>query len=184
MAKTCWMITTSLENYNVTQERGFDMIGIDSRNARKAAQMVPGDRLVFYVRDSKRFAATATVKSERFQGQSKIWNHHSEREEFKNRVRIEPDYVVDEHEQQIDAYQVGPTLEYVKRWIPEHWDLAFFGMVHILSQRDFDLLEGELKRATNGVSLNGTTERQRNSDGETSESRDPNHSNNDPTDEE
>ncbi len=122
------------------------MIGIDNRNTRKAAQMVPGDRIVFYIRDSRRFVATATVKSRRFRGRSRIWKHHSDRENFNNRVRIEPDIVADEPEQQIDAYQVGPTLEYVKRWVPEQWNLAFFDMVHILSQRDFNLLEGELKR--------------------------------------
>ena len=26
------------------------------------------------------------------------------------------------------------------------WDLAFFGMVHIISKRDFELLENELNR--------------------------------------
>ena len=41
---------------------------------------------------------------------------------------------------------MGPTLEYVKRWPPEMWDLALFGMVHIISKRDFDFIEGELSR--------------------------------------
>ena len=148
MGNTCWMVNSSLENYNLTRERGFDVLGIDSPNARKAAQMVPGDRILFYIRDSKRFVATATVKSNQFRDRSRIWKHHSNRETFSSRVKIEADVVAETDEEEVDAYQVGPTLEYVKRWLPEQWELSFFGMVHIFSQRDFDLLEGELKRNT------------------------------------
>ena len=54
--------------------------------------------------------------------------------------------MIAEVEDWVDALQVGPTLEYVKRWPPEMWELAFFGMVHIISKRDFELLENELSR--------------------------------------
>ena len=33
-----------------------------------------------------------------------------------------------------------------ERWPPEMWNLALFGMVHIISKRDFDFIEGELSR--------------------------------------
>ena len=142
---TCWMINTTRENFEITRDRGFKLLGIDTPNRRKASQMVSGDRLVFYVRDDRRFAATATVKGKTFQNGSRIWKHHSNRERFRNRVNIELDVLPDE-ESWVDARQVGPTMEYVKRWPPEMWDMAFFGMVHIISKRDFDLLEGELSR--------------------------------------
>lgn len=139
------MINTTRENFDITHERGFDLLGVDSSNSRKASQMAKGDRLVFYVRESRKFAATATVIGKSFQNGSPIWKHHTKRERFRNRVNIEADVILKEDEW-VDALQVGPTLEYVKRWPPEMWDLAFFGMVHIISKRDFDLLEGELNR--------------------------------------
>jgi hypothetical protein len=139
------MINITRENYEITRQRGFDLLGVDAPNSRKASQMTPGDRLVFYVREARRFAATATVTEKSYQNGSPIWTHHSKRERFRNRVNIEPDVAL-QPEGWVDAMQVGPTLEYVKRWPPEMWDLAFFGMVHIISKRDFDLLEGELNR--------------------------------------
>ena len=142
---TCWMINTTRENYAITTERGFDLLGVDQPNSRKATQMAPGDRLAFYVREDMSFVATATVTGRCFQEQSQIWKSSAKRERFRNRVRIEPDVIGDQDEW-VDGLQVGPTLEYVKRWPPEMWDLALFGMVHIISKRDFDFIEGELSR--------------------------------------
>ena len=139
------MINTQRENFEITRERDFDLIGVDAPNSRKASQMAKGDRLVFYIRDDRKFAATATVAGKSFRDGSPIWKHHSKRERFNNRVNIKLDALPSEDDW-VDARQLGPTLEYVRRWPPEMWDLAFFGMVHILSKRDFDLLEGELCR--------------------------------------
>lgn len=139
------MINTTRENYDITRERGFDLIGIDTSNSRKASQMVPGDRIVFYVRDDRRFAAAATVTDKVFHNNAPIWKHHTNNEKFRNRVPIEPDVIAEEMDW-VDALQIGPTMEYMKRWPPEMWELAFFGMVHIISKRDFELLENELAR--------------------------------------
>ena len=46
----------------------------------------------------------------------------------------------------LDARELGPTLEYVRKWAPEHWPLAFHGNMHTLSQRDFRFLEEEMRR--------------------------------------
>ena len=142
---TCWLINTTRENYDITQDRGFDLMGIDASSSRKASQMVSGDRIVFYVRDDRSFVATATVTDKCFHNSSPIWKHHTKKEKFRNRVPMEPDVIAGD-EGWVDALQVGPTMEYVKRWPPEMWELAFFGMVHIISKRDFELLENELAR--------------------------------------
>ena len=142
---TCWMINMTRENFAITSERGFDLLGVDQPNSRKATQMAPGDRLAFYVREDMSFVATATVTGRCFQEQTPIWKSSAKRERFRNRVRIEPDIIGDDQEW-VDGLQVGPTLEYVKRWPPEMWNLALFGMVHIISKRDFDFIEGELSR--------------------------------------
>ncbi len=139
------MINTTRENFEITRDRGFDLLGVDASNSRKASQMAQGDRLIFYIRDDRKFAATATVASKSFRDGPRIWKHSSKRERFNNRVNIKLDELPSEDDW-VDARQLGPTLEYVRRWPPEMWDLAFFGMVHILSKRDFDLLEGELCR--------------------------------------
>ncbi|MFN3974688.1 MAG: hypothetical protein ACK4K2_05385, partial [Dehalococcoidia bacterium] len=60
----------------------------------------------------------------------------------------------------VDARLLAPSLEYVKRWRPEDWPLAFLEQVHILSRRDFEVVEAELRRAmrerTSGQWASGT----------------------------
>lgn len=147
MSKTFWMVVVDEENLEITRENGFDVLGIDSHNRRKSVRITPDDRLLFYVRDKKGFAATATVESEHYEDNTRVWKHHEKSERFPNRVKMKPEYVLDA-EDYIDAREIAPTLEYVKKWPTERWPLAFFGMLHIVPQRDFNLLEDEIRKAS------------------------------------
>ena len=146
MGKTYWVIGTTKENFEITRERGFSVQGIDSKQRRRAVRLGPDDRIVYYITDLRRFAAAATVTSEPFEDHSPVWKHHREGEDFPHRVEIRPDIVLEE-ERYLDALQIGPRLEYVKKWAPEQWHLALMGTLHIIPQRDFNLLEDEMKRA-------------------------------------
>jgi predicted RNA-binding protein len=152
MSKTYWMLVVDQENLDITRQNGFSVQGIDSRNRRKAVRMTPEDRIIYYVSDRKGFAATATVNSEHFEDHSRIWKHYRADEDFPNRVKISPDVIL-EPQDYIDARELAPTLEYLKKWPAELWDLAFFGMLHIMPQRDFNLLEEEIKKAGEAAKL-------------------------------
>jgi len=145
LGKTYWMLVTTQENLDITRSRGFSMQGVDTKNRRKALRIGPEDRVLYYVSDKKGFAATATVTSDNFEDHERIWKHHDDQETFPHRVELSPDVVLDESEY-VDGYQVGPTLQYVKKWPPDLWPLAFFGMLHIIPQRDFNFIESELRR--------------------------------------
>lgn len=145
MGKTFWMLVTTQENLDITRSRGFSIQGVDTKNRKKAVRMQPEDRVLYYVSDKKGFAATATITSDSFEDEERIWKHHREKEVFPHRVELNADVVLDEPDY-IDGYQLGPTLEYVKKWPPHLWAYAFYGMLHIIPQRDFNLIEAELKR--------------------------------------
>jgi predicted RNA-binding protein len=146
MGKTYWMLVTDQRNFDITRQRGFNTLGVDSRNRRKAVRMAPDDRVMFYLSDRRAFAAVATVASGHFESHERIWEHPRGREDFPHRAKMRPDVVLDQ-DLWVDALQVGPTLEYVRKWAPEDWPLAFLGMVHIIPQRDFGYLEEEMRRA-------------------------------------
>lgn len=129
------MLVTTQENLDITRARGFSMQGVDTKNRKKAVRMGPEDRVLYYVSDRKGFAATATVTSDSFEDDERIWKHHREKETFPHRVELDADVVLDQSAY-VDGYQVGPTLEYVKKWPPHLWPHAFFGMLHIIPQRD------------------------------------------------
>ncbi len=144
------MLATSLENFRRTQEHGFTVQGLRSRHRRRAEALRPGDRLLYYVSGRMAFAATCTVTSTLFEDHSHIWRSAHREEDYPWRVRIRPDLVLDERVW-IQAKDLAYRLEYVRKWPPEHWFLAFLGHLHQLPARDFRLIEDELRRADTGA---------------------------------
>jgi len=140
-----WMIVSSLENYRKTQERGFTVQGIKSRHRKRAEVMKPGDRLLFYVTGRMVFTATCTLTSGVFEDHTYIWRSTRRDEEYPWRVRIKPAAVLEDSEW-LPAKDLAYRLDYVRKWPPEHWTLAFQGHVHQLPQKDFKLIEDEIRR--------------------------------------
>jgi hypothetical protein len=140
-----WMIVSSLENYRKTQERGFSVQGIKARHRKRAEMMKPGDRLLYYLVGRMVFTAACTLSSGMFEDHAHIWRSTRRDEDYPWRVRIKPDLVLEESEW-VNAKELAYRLEYVRKWPPEHWTLAFQGHVHQLPQKDFKLIEDEIRR--------------------------------------
>lgn len=109
--------------------------------------MEPDDRILFYVGgEVRKWTAIAVVKSKYFEDRTPIWESNGSRQElFPYRVKTSPSIVLDESDY-IEARKLAPRLEYVKRWPPELWPLAFFDTLHLIPQRDYRLIEEEMKR--------------------------------------
>jgi hypothetical protein len=141
-----WMIVMSPENFEITRERGFDVVGLKSRHRKKAERMALGDRILFYVAGSQLFPLTATVTSTFFEDHAPIWVSTERRPDVSPwRVRVRPDVSLHWYEY-LDARQIAPRMLYVKRWAPEDWPFAFQGQIHLLSSQDFSLIEHEMRR--------------------------------------
>ena len=158
MGKSYWMVVQTHENYRISRDLGLTVHGLRRRHRRRAERMRPDDKLLYYISDLKKWSATATVKSRYFKDDTALWNPVPRGERFPYRLKVEPDIVLQE-DSYLDGLQIGPRLEYVKRWPPEHWYLAFFETLHLIPQRDFRLLEGEMKRVLRTIgedaSVNG-----------------------------
>lgn len=144
MPRNYWMLVLSPDNFRVTRELGFTVQGFRSAQRRKAERMEVGDRLLFYISTIQRFGATATITSTFFEEHTHFWRSSRPDEEFPYRVRIQSVATLDEDEL-MDARQIGPRMEYVKRWIPEWWPMAFQGELHLIPRKDFALIEDEMK---------------------------------------
>lgn len=139
------MVTIAPENFRVTREQGFKIQGFGQRQRRKTERMSPGDRLMFYVKDDQVFPLAATITSKAFEDRTPLWHGPPDDELFMYRVQIRADAAPAE-DQYIQAGDVAPRLEYLRRWPPELWRLAFQGELHLLPRRDFELLETEMRR--------------------------------------
>jgi hypothetical protein len=153
------MVAESDENFEISRGLGFTVHGLGNKYRRRAQRMQPNDRLLFYVTQLRKWTVTATITSRSFVEHRPIWRSGRRGDDYPYRVRLSPDIVLDE-EDYIDAGTLAPGLEYLKRWIPEDWPLAFYDKLHLLPQRDFALIEGEMRRIIS---------RQRGNDGVTAE---------------
>jgi len=145
MGKNYWMVVESLENHKITTQMGFTLMGFGKHQKRRVQRMQQDDRVLFYVPDLKKWTATASITSEFFTDESVVWNSSFQTDDHKYRVKLKPNIVLNE-KLHIDAFILGPRLEYIKRWAPEDWPLAFLDRLHLIPQRDFRLIEGEMKR--------------------------------------
>ena len=145
MERSYWMFVQSPENFEVTRELGFTIHGLGPKYRRRAQRMKPGDRILFYVTRIRKWTATATISSHCFKSNTAVWAPNDSAKEYPYRVKLAPDIILEEPDY-VDALILAPRLDYVKRWRPEDWPLAFFDKLHLFPQKDFRLIEGEIKR--------------------------------------
>ena len=144
MAQNYWMIVSSPENFEITRDLGFTAQGLKGQHRRKIQRIGSGDRVLFYVYGSRRFTATATATSSYFEDETPTWQAEG-RAGWPYRFKIKPEVVLDEH-QYINANLLAPRLDYIRRWPPEEWYMAFQGNLHLLPKSDFFLIEEEMKK--------------------------------------
>ncbi len=136
-----WILTGSLENFQINVERGFDLIGLKERRRIQASQFEPGDQVVFYVTGVQAFGGIARVTSEMFEDRSPIWPQGKKKhpEPYPWRVEAEPLTVLAEDDF-IPAESLLGELEHLGKWPAEHWHLAFQGQLRTVSESDAALL--------------------------------------------
>ena len=144
MPSNFWMIANNEQNFRITQGRGFDVLGLKSQHRRKVQRISEGDRILLYVTHLRRFVGTATATSDYYEAEDDIWEKEG-RAGFPFRVNASPDVVLRD-ELFMNANLIAPRLEYVKRWAPEDWYMAFQGNLHLLPKSDFLLIEEEMKK--------------------------------------
>ena len=144
MSNNFWMIVSSPENFRITRELGFTAQGLKAQHRRKVQRIEAGDRVLFYVSGARRFAATATATSSYVEDETSVWQNEGSAN-WPYRIQIKPELVLDDH-QLIDANLLAPRLDYVKRWPPENWYMAFQGNLHLLPKNDFLIIEEEMRK--------------------------------------
>ena len=143
-----WILTGSLDNFRVNVERGFDVIGLKERRRRMASELEPGDDVVFYVTGVQAFGAIARVRSPMFEDRTPIWPASRGRkpDDYPWRVDAEPVIVLEEGDF-VRAEELAGDLEHVRKWPPEHWQLAFQGQLRSIGDGDAALLRRRIEAA-------------------------------------
>jgi len=144
VAKT-WVLTGSIDNFRVTRERDFRVIGAKEGRRRMAEQIEPGDRIVFYVTGVQAFGGVVRVTGEMYEDRAKIWpGKKGKPDAYPWRFETEPEAVLEEDDF-VPAVELAGQLEHVRRWPAEHWQLAFQGQLRTVSDADAQLLERRIR---------------------------------------
>jgi EVE domain len=142
-----WVLTGSLENFRVSVERDFDVIGLKERRRKQATELEPGDEVVFYVTGVQAFGAIARIRSGMFEDRTPIWpGKPGKRDDYPWRVEAEPIVVLSESDF-VGAEGLADRLEHVRKWPPEHWHLAFQGQLRPVGSKDATLLRRKIEAA-------------------------------------
>ncbi len=153
MPRNYWMIVTTPENFEIMRSQGFKVQGIKANHHRKAQRIEPGDCILYYVGRERFFGATARATSRYTEDSSPPWQKDG-LSKWAYKVAIEPEVVLQKDEY-IDANQLAPRLDYVRKWTPESWYIAFAQTnLHLLPKKDFQLVEQEMKKLTSRVGRN------------------------------
>ena len=141
-----WIVVCSEENMRIAQARGFDIFGFKSTRSRQAAQIKPGDKLIFYLTGIMKFGGLATVTSDSFEDHGPLFKSKKPSEDYPFRVRTQADVIL-AVEQYLDVREIAPQLQYPKKWPPEHWRLAFQGNLHQIPEEDYELIVSLTRQA-------------------------------------
>jgi predicted RNA-binding protein len=140
MPKT-WVLTGSLDNFRATREHGFKVIGAKERRRRLVEQIECGDLIVFYVTGVQAFGGIVRVTGEMYENRTRLWpGKPGKPDPYPWRFETEP-VVILEEEGFLPAEELAGELEHVRKWPPEHWQLAFQGQLRTVSDADSRLLQ-------------------------------------------
>lgn len=144
-----WIVVSSVDNWHRTKGLGFTIQGLKSRHRKKAEQMKPGDKIVYYCTGVKAFAGVSTITSTYFESDEKIWESGNKKragEDYPFRVQIEGDLALDDADF-VSAEPLARQMVYASKWPAEHWTLAFQGNVHLVPEGDYALLRAAIESA-------------------------------------
>ncbi|MQF87375.1 MAG: EVE domain-containing protein [SAR202 cluster bacterium] len=140
-----WMVAVHEDYYQVCADRKFSVLGMGKQQRKRVQRMEIGDRVLFYVYESATFCAIASISETYFEDETIVWPITDKEDSYSWHVKINADITLDDAHA-IDARLIAPRLEYVKKWAPELWPLAFQGLLHLIPKKDFLLIEHEMYR--------------------------------------
>ncbi len=144
---TTWVLTGSTDNFAVTRELGFKLIGFKERRRKQAQAIEVGDRIIFYLTKVMAFGGAVTISSDLFEDRDPVWpGKPGSPDPYPWRRATEPELTLDEGDW-IAAESVKDELEHIGKWPAEHWKLAFQGQLRTVSDSDAKLLMERMRVA-------------------------------------
>ena len=143
--KNFWLIAQNLNEYEKYKSMNFMVCGWPQRFRKRVQRMEIGDNIVLYNYISRKFMGTIRIESNYYiKNEPYIELNDSQSNNYNYYIKTKPEVVLSDIKA-IPADNIAPRLEYLQKWSPERWPLAFFDSLHLLPQQDYRLLESIIK---------------------------------------
>ena len=140
-----WIVVGSPDNFEALRERGFDLCAFKASRLKQSGEMLPGDRLVFYLTGVVQFGGVVEVTSEMFEDDSDIGLHSEGKpgEEFPFRVRTKP-VVIPPPGDYVEVREITELLDKTRKAGPKKLGMVFRGNLHRITEGDCRQIEALL----------------------------------------
>lgn len=143
--KNFWLISQNLNEYEKYKSMNFMVCGWPQRFRKRVQRMEIGDNIILYNYILRKFMGTIRIESNYYiKNEPYIELNDLQSNSYNYYIKTKPEVVLSDIEA-IPAGNIAPRLEYLKKWSPERWPLAFFDSLHLLPQQDYRLLESIIK---------------------------------------
>ena len=139
---TSWLIISSRQNFEITASFGWTVQGFKRRHRKKVVEMMPGDRMFYYITGEQKLAAEVKITSGIREERQPLWvNLGKDPDEvYPWRISIEAGRILPTVEW-IPLEPLIPDLRYFRKWPEKHWRLGLQGQLHRLFDQDGDFLQ-------------------------------------------
>lgn len=136
-----WILVTHPDNFELMKAK--NIAAMKAKRKSFAAQVVVGDKVVFYLTKIGKFGGVAEFKSKVKNQTSKIFPEESEGELHPWRFDVKFEVKLDENDY-VPSKEFKNELKYLKKWPARYWKLGFQGNVHEIPKEDYETLRKAL----------------------------------------
>ena len=116
-----WMISIPQSKYEIFIKNKDKQIEFTDKYQKRVKRIEIDDRMIIYIKDIRKWILSATITSAAKNIIKSKWS--DDIADYIYGVNLNIDKQLDESNA-IDASYIAPSLEYLKKWLPYHWELA------------------------------------------------------------
>ena len=129
-----WIYVVRKENFEITSENQFSLIGFPERKMKMAKEVNVGDKVVLYIASGvSKIPGILEIKSDYYESREWIWD-----DTFPIRLKTKP-YIILKKDKFLDMRKLKDKLHFIKN--KEVWKVYFMHALKEIDEKDYKVIE-------------------------------------------
>lgn len=135
-----WLYVLRKENFEITAENKFSLIGFPERKMRTAKEMNVGDKVVLYIASNvSKIPGIVEIKSDYYESYDWIWD-----DTFPIRLKTKP-YIILKKDKFLDMRELKDRLNFITN--KQYWKTYFMQTIKKIDEKDYKTIERYVVKA-------------------------------------